>query len=85
MRPKCGHADADATAPPGDGRASKAALAAMIDGRDLPCEHVDADPRRSGFQARDPYRRIVARCWVRGRDVGAEMLRRGFAVRWPPD
>lgn len=33
--------------------------------------------------SRDRYRRMVARCEVGGEDVGAWLVRRGYAVRYP--
>lgn len=57
------------------------ALAALIAGRTVHCREVDANPRRRGYQARDPYGRIVATCRAGGRALGPAMLKRG-AVRW---
>ncbi|WP_229668203.1 thermonuclease family protein [Stakelama pacifica] len=68
---------------PGDGKASKAALARMIRGRAVRCRIVDALPDRPGFQSRDPYGRPVVRCWAGGVELGPAMLRGGWAVRWP--
>lgn len=69
---------------PGDGRASKASLATMVEGRTIACIDSDASPRR-GFQRYDPYGRRVATCYNSAVDVGAEQVRRGMAVeryRW---
>lgn len=68
---------------PGDPYAARAALATMLRPH-LVCRQVDASPRQAGFQARDRYGRIVARCSVGGRDLSEAMVRSGFAVRWPP-
>jgi endonuclease YncB( thermonuclease family) len=65
-----------------EGPPAKAALAAMLTGA-VRCEQVDASPDWRGFQAHDRYGRIVARCSVEGRDLGAAMLRAGQAVKWP--
>jgi len=67
---------------PGFGEATRA-LAQLIEGQEVTCELVDADPRRSGFQARDRFGRPVARCSAGGRDLGETMLGREYAVRWP--
>ena len=37
------------------------ALAQLIEGQDVTCELVDADPRIAGFQSRDRFGRPVAR------------------------
>lgn len=67
-----------------DGAAeAKAALARLIDGRKVTCELVDADPRVKGFQARDRFGRPVARCSAGGVDLGAALIRAGYAVSWP--
>ncbi|PKP92251.1 MAG: nuclease [Alphaproteobacteria bacterium HGW-Alphaproteobacteria-16] len=68
---------------PGDGRASKANLARLIEGKRVTCRAVPADPRRPNGGVRDRYGRIVARCSAGGRDLGAAQLGGGFAVRWP--
>lgn len=60
-----------------------AALVRMIDGREVRCELIDADPRRSGFQKRDRFGRPVARCSAGRIDIGAAQLAAGHAVRWP--
>ena len=67
---------------PGYDEATRA-LAQLIEGQEVTCELVDADPRRSGFQARDRYGRPVARCNAGGRDLGATLLSGGYAVKWP--
>ena len=64
------------------GRQAKAALAAMLDGP-VRCRQIDADPRIPGYQHRDRYGRIVARCTVNGVDLGAQLIGSGHAVRWP--
>ncbi len=58
-------------------------LAALIEGQEVTCTLVDADPRIAGFQNRDRYGRPVARCSAGGRDLGETMLAHGYAVRWP--
>ena len=65
------------------GAEAKRALAAMIEGREVRCRLVDADPRIEGFQARDRFGRTVARCEVGGRDLGASLVGSGLAARWP--
>jgi len=65
-----------------DGSAAKEALAALISGREVRCEHVDATPRTPGFQDRDRFGRVVARCYVDGKDLGEAMISRGHARRW---
>lgn len=59
------------------------ALARMIEGQEVRCRIVDADPRKGGFQARDRFKRPVARCSAGGRDLGAAMMRAGLARGWP--
>lgn len=59
------------------------ALAAMIEGQEVRCRIVDADPRRKGFQHRDRFDRPVARCAVAGRDLGEAMVASKIAKRWP--
>lgn len=63
--------------------AATAALAEMISAGPVRCSPVDADPRRAGHQATDPFGRIVARCRVGPSDLGAAMKRQGHAVVWP--
>jgi len=65
------------------GAEAKAALAAMIAGRDVRCELVDANPRTAAFEARDPFGRPVARCEAGGVDLGARLVEQGLAGRWP--
>ena len=67
---------------PGFDEASRA-LEAMIAGRTVRCQHVDASPFEEGFQDRDRYGRIVARCFVDGVDLGEKQVRSGMATRWP--
>lgn len=67
----------------GDPYAARAALAGMLRPR-VECRTVDASPRQAGFQGRDRYGRIVARCSASGRDLSEAMVRGGLAVRWPP-
>lgn len=67
---------------PGEPIAARAALAAMLTGP-VRCKPVDAVPWWRGFQPRDRYGRIVARCKAGGRDLGKAMLRGGWAVPWP--
>jgi endonuclease YncB( thermonuclease family) len=74
--------DAPERGEPGFAEAT-AALAAMIAGREVRCELVDADPRRAGFQDRDKYGRPVARCRADGVDIGAAMVAKGKARKWP--
>lgn len=64
------------------GQQAKSALAAMITS-EVHCRAVDADPRIRGYQARDSYGRIVAHCRVGSIDLGAALLSRRHAVRWP--
>lgn len=59
------------------------ALAALIEGQEVTCTLVDADPRIAGFQNRDRYGRPVARCNASGRDLGKAMLAAGLAEKWP--
>lgn len=61
------------------------ALAQLIDGEDVTCELVDADPRIAGFQSRDRFGRPVARCSAGSVDLGETMLARSLAKRWPPE
>lgn len=60
-----------------------AALRAMIEGRTVTCELVDADPRKAGFQNRDHYGRPVARCRTDEGDLGERLIVAGLAVSWP--
>lgn len=62
---------------------AKSALAALIAGRAVTCELVDADPRTAGFQARDRFGRPVARCSAGGRELGAAQIAAGVAEVWP--
>lgn len=61
------------------------------DGRDFACGHWAAGQARERFQGRmarcealdrDRYGRIVARCWVDGRDTGREMVAEGIALAY---
>lgn len=63
--------------------AAAAKLAELIDGREVVCRVVDADPRVPGFQRHDRFLRPVARCRAAGVDLGAAMLASGLAVKWP--
>lgn len=63
--------------------AATAALVRLVDGREVRCELVDADPRIEGFQTRDRFGRPVARCSAGGVDLGAAQLAAGHAVVWP--
>lgn len=62
---------------------AKRALAVMIEGREVRCELVDADPRAAGFQERDRFGRPVARCYAGDRELGEAQLKAGLAVVWP--
>ncbi len=62
---------------------AKRALAVLIDGREVLCELVDADPRLAGFQERDRFGRPVARCAADRRDLGEAQLAARLAVVWP--
>ena len=64
------------------GSAAKEALAALIAGREVRCEHVDATPRAPGFQDRDRFGRVVARYSVGGEDLGERMIALGHARWW---
>lgn len=64
------------------GREAKAALAAMLTGP-VRCKPVDALPDTKEFEKQDLFGRIVARCRVRGRDLGKAMIDAGKARRWP--
>lgn len=57
---------------PGDGQASKRALAGMIAGKTLRCEKVGMS-----------YQRTVAWCAADGRDLSCQMMRQGFAAYVP--
>lgn len=66
-----GHCRPGRVCTPGDGEASKRALAAMIAGRTVTCES----------RQRDNYGRLLARCSVAGvGDLSCAMVARGFAV-----
>ena len=54
----------------GDGFASRAALDRMIRGRAVTCQP----------HGQDRYGRMLARCAVRGRDIGCAMVAAGQAV-----
>ena len=62
---------------------AKRALENLIQGREVRCELVDANPWEPGFQERGKYGRPVARCWAGGDDLGEAQLRNGFAKEWP--
>jgi endonuclease YncB( thermonuclease family) len=51
------------------GRLAATALHALTSGKTVICQERD----------RDRYGRIVAICWANGEDIGALMVRRGFA------
>ena len=74
--------DAPERGEPGHEAATRA-MAAMIDGRDVRCTLVDADPRIPGFQPRGRFGRPVARCRANGRDLGQAMITAKLAVKWP--
>ena len=65
------------------GEEAKRELEQLIAGRAVTCKHVDADPRREGFQDRDPFGRVVARCFVGDVDLQAALLEGGHAEVWP--
>ena len=65
-----GHCRAGRVCTPGDGWASKAALAGMIARRRVSC---------SG-EHRDSYGRVLASCSAAGTDISCAMVARGFAV-----
>lgn len=64
-------------------RQATAALAAIIEGQEVRCRIVDADPRKRGFQHRDRFDRPVARCSAAGRDLGEALIASKLARRWP--
>jgi len=57
------------------GDAARRALIAIVSGEPVQC-------RAAG---RDRYRRILARCTVQGRDIGARMVEEGWAVSYGRD
>lgn len=59
-----------AQAPYPCGRIAAKALSDLVRGKDVRCAKVDIDR----------YGRTVARCFVDGQDLGAEMVRRGLAL-----
>jgi micrococcal nuclease len=77
-----GHCRAGRDCVQGDPVAAKAALSKLLVGP-VRCEVVDALPGQRGFQERDRYGRIVARCSAGGRDLGQAMIAAGHAVKWP--
>lgn len=81
-RVRLAHIDAPERGEAGFDEANRA-LAALIDGKEVRCELVDADPRTEGFQDRDKFGRPVARCSAGGVDVGAAMVAKGKARKWP--
>lgn len=74
--------DAPERGQPGGAEAT-AALAALIAQGAVRCTPVDADPRKPGHQAADPFGRIVARCRAGRTDLGTAIKRQGHAVVWP--
>ena len=62
---------------------AKQALVELVEGEEVTCELVDADPRRSGFQDRDPFGRPVARCYAGGVNLQERLLRIGLVEPWP--
>lgn len=66
---------------PGDPIASRESLRALA-GPAVRYRVVDANRCRAGFQSTDPYGRPVALVYAPSGELGAEQLRRGFAVRW---
>lgn len=73
--------DAPERGEPGHQEASDA-LAALINGREVMCQQVDATPRLAGFQEHDRYGRVVAFCRVGSVDLGSAQVDRGLAVKW---
>ncbi len=65
----------DARDPPDP--AATAAMRALIDGRPIRCEVPPSG------QTQDRYGRLVRQCFVGRRDVGAELVRGGFARDLP--
>lgn len=65
------------------GPAATAALTRMIAGHKVICTAIDADPRIAGYQPRDRFGRIVARCRAGDKDLGAAMIASGHAGVWP--
>ena len=63
-------------------REATEALAAMIEGQEVRCRIVDADPRKKGFQHRDRFDWPVARCSAGGLDLGNAQLASRVADRW---
>jgi len=57
------------------GETARRALIDLVSGENVQC-------RASG---RDRYRRILARCTVKGRDIGARMVEEGWAVSYGRD
>ena len=57
-------------------------LEAMIVGREVRCELVDANPRTSQFEPRDSFGRPVARCFADGMDLQEALVAGGYARRW---
>lgn len=55
------------------GAEASKALEAMIDGRSVVCAPLYFDR----------YRRVVARCWRNDAELGAWLVRRGWALDWP--
>ena len=68
MRQMCDHNGAYAC-----GRAAQAYLASFLtDGATVRCEHLDTDR----------YKRLVMRCYYRGIDISAAMVRAGWALAY---
>ena len=74
--------DAPERSEPG-GPAATAELARLIAGQRVSCTAIDADPRIAGYQPRDRFGRIVARCSAGGTNLGAAMIAGGHAGVWP--
>jgi endonuclease YncB( thermonuclease family) len=84
MRRRCRDiADLGGNVRPATRYRSKRVLVALIGGNALICKPVSAAP--TGGSAYDRYGRVVARCFVNGRDIGAYTVANGFAIRWPLD
>lgn len=65
------------------GAEARAALIALIGGRDVHCRQIDALPQTRAFESTDRWGRIVARCSAGRRDLGKALRRAGIASEWP--
>lgn len=81
--PRCARPREGVICDDGMAQASRDHLRRLVAGKPVRCRIVDADPRRPGFQGRDPYKRPVVRCFAGRIDLSQAQRRGGWAAAWP--